>query len=113
MRKLIAALGGMAGAIGILQVVLLQDWLGLSPELTAVADAAPTPQRGLGIASGLLCLIGAVMIWRAPRLSAVVLSLGALGLLQGLGYTPFTLLPIGFAVMAAALALVLALSDGA
>ena len=113
LRKLVAALGGLAGAVGLLQVIILRDWLVLSPELTASPDAAPTSQRWLGFASGLLCLIGAVAIWRAPRLSAVVLSLGALGLLQGLGYTPYTLLPIGFAVMAAGLALVLALSDGA
>lgn len=104
-------LGGLAGAIGLLQVLFLGDWVALTPELTAPALVEPRGANILAIGSAAICMLGASGVWRAPRLSAIGLSFGAFGLVQGVGYTPFTLLPVGFAVVAAGLAMVLAISD--
>lgn len=113
LRKLVAMLGALGGVTGILLTVFVQDILALPMELTAATPPQAAAPSMLAIAAGVLCVLGALAIWRAPRLAGLVLTLGALGLVQGLGYTPFTLLPIGFAVVAAALALVVALNPEA
>ncbi len=110
LRKLVAMLGGLAGMIGVFAALFVVDWFVLTPELTADVSPPDDSLRWIGIAGGVLCMAGAAGVWRAPRLSGVVLALGALAMVNGLGYTPFTLLPIGFAVTAAALAMVIALS---
>ena len=110
LRKLVAMLGGLAGVIGLAMAVVVLDWLVGTPEITASAPPADPSARVLAIGGSLLCLAGAAAIWRLPRLSGVALAVGTLGMVNGLGYTPFTLLPIGFAVVAAGLALLVVLN---
>lgn len=105
LRKLVAMLGVMAGILGILAALFVRDWIALTPDITAEPEPSSEGLRAIGVVGGVICVVAALAIWRAPRLSGLALAVGALALVQGLGYTPFTMLPIGFAAVAAGLAL--------
>jgi hypothetical protein len=105
LRKLVATLGVMAGILGILAALFVRDWIALTPDITAEPEPSSGGRLVIGVVGGVICVLAALAIWRAPRLSGLALAVGALALVQGLGYTPFTMLPIGFAAVAAGLAL--------
>lgn len=127
LRRIVALLGGFAGMIGAAMALSGADWARLTPDIPpddplaaapVVSVLAPDLARLFALGGAALCLIGAGAIWRAPRraglvgpdaLAWVALSVGVLGLIKGLGYTPFTLLPIGFALVVAGLAVIIVL----
>lgn len=123
LRKLVAMLGALAGILGIALALVVLDWITLSPALSPDLSAAPNAVsppasggasgglRAVAILGGVICIVAALALRRAPRVAAAGLVAGSAALYVGLGYTAFTMLPIGFAAIAALLAVVLAFSD--
>ncbi len=111
LRKLVMMLGGLAGLLGIASALFVLDWITLAPEITAPPSPPDDGARTMAVVGGIICLLAALAFWRAPRLAGVALVIGTVGMYYGLGYTPFTMLPIGFAALAAGLALWLGFTD--